>query len=653
MHATQPSVLIPPTITGTSESDLIEYAEKACTWAENHGRIGTARVLRHCLVELLNSENPQPLIQTLQFKRLPITIDEFVESSKFLGDIANVWPSLMDDLRAINPNILLGEEPIHEAYLGGATGIGKSMVARITLLYQVYLLTCLRDPQRLYGLEPNTCFVFPLQSASPDVTRRILYEPIREMFEAMPYAQKYLTWNQRRTTTLEINGGIHVVPLVAKIESLLGQAIPGAILDEVNFMQIVEQSKKTQGPRGLGGRYDQAEEVYREISQRRKSRFGKQGISIGTIVLCSSARYPNDFLDRRIREAKQAEGKNIITTRHKRYDVAPPDRYSGETFPLLVGTERYRTRILNDDEDIPEGASIEHVPVEYLRDFQRDPEFALRQIVGIATDNLTPFIEDREKIIEAIEKGEELELDPWVDNPNALLERDGFPRWLEDAIPGDKEALRFVHIDLSRTRDACGIAVIKFLGIAETTSLDDSGAVLLKPSFAVEAAISIKPSPDCELIYSELRSWLLQIVNRHKVTIYSISLDGFQSTDSQQIFRRLGIRSQELSVDRTPEPYEYLRECLYEGRLVMVENETLQRELLQLERNPETGKVDHPPRGSKDIADAVCGAIFSASKSRRLRNLTRYVDNKGNEINVRPQSKRPQGRLRPQGRRRL
>lgn len=652
MSTAKPSFPDPPTITGTSDSDLIKYAEEACNRAENHGRIGTALILRRCLGEMLNNENPQPLIQALQFKRLPVTIDEFVESSEFLGNIANVWPSLMDDLRAINPDILLGEEPIHEAYLGGATGIGKSMVARITLLYQVYLLTCLRAPQRLYGLEHNTCFVFPLQSVSPDITRRVLYEPIREMFEVMPYAQEHLTWNRRRTAALEIDGGIHIVPLVANVESLLGQAIPGAILDEVNFMRIVNQSKRTPGPRGFGGRYDQAEEIYREVSQRRKSRFINQGISIGCIVVCSSARYPNDFLDRRIREAEEAEEENIVVTRHKRYDVVPPDRYSGDTFPLLVGTERYRTRILGDDEDLPQEALIEHIPIEHLDDFQRDPEFALRQIVGIATDNLTPFIADREMILGAIENGEELELEPWIDNPDVLIDRDGFPRWLEDSIPKDKEALRFIHIDLSRTRDACGIAIIKHLGRMKTTERDESEAVLVKPTFAVEVAISLKPSPDCELIFSDLRSWLLQIVSCYDVVIHTISLDGYQSTDSQQIFRRLGIRSQELSVDRSPEPYEYLRECLYEGRIAMVDSDILRRELLNLERNPETGNVDHPPRGSKDVADAVCGAIFAASRSRALRHSVGYVDNDGNHINTRPKSKRPEGRQRPQGRRR-
>ena len=40
----------------------------------------------------------------------------------------------------------------------------------------------------------------------------------------------------------------------------------------------------------------------------------------------------------------------------------------------------------------------------------------------------------------------------------------------------------------------------------------------------------------------------------------------------------------------------------------------LTQELINLERNGNTGKVDHPDGGSKDAADAVCGALWNASK---------------------------------------
>ncbi len=639
--------VLPPRLRDHQIERNAERLEGLFIRAREEGDARLEHLLRYALGQLCTAGNPGPVGTLLAFRRIPVSIDEFVESPEYLGHDFDVWPTLMPDLRALNPDVLAGEAPVHEAFLGGATGIGKSMVGRITVLYQVYLLTCLREPQAYYGLEPNTPLVFPLQSVTPDVTQRVLYEPLRKMFEAMPFAQKNLTWNRRRTRALEIEGDIHVVPLLANIETVLGQAIPGALLDEVNFMRIVERSKRVAGPRGLGGRYDQADEIYREISQRRRSRFVNQGVSIGCIVVSSSTRYQNDFLDRRAREVEEYERQNVVVTRHKRYDIVPQDRYSGETFRLLVGTDRYRTRILDDDDVTPEGGRVEQVPVEHLEEFRRDPEFSLRAIVGVAVDSLGPFIDRPEKIAEATEQGDDLGLRQWVDKPDVALQYEALPRWLSEAIPNDKDAMRFVHLDLSHTRDACGVAVVKYLGTVDVVSPDAPGAIERKPRFAVEAAISIRPSPDAELILSDLRRWILELVDVQGLDICAITTDGYQSTDTLQILTRRGIRTKVISVDSSPAPYEYLRECLYEGRLALVDSATLRRELHRLERNPETGRIDHPPRGSKDVADAVCGALTSAVHARQLRGEVGFFDAEGRPLRSRRAVRRPQGRIRP------
>ena len=110
--------------------------------------------------------------------------------------------------------------------------------------------------------------------------------------------------------------------------------------------------------------------------------------------------------------------------------------------------------------------------------------------------------------------------------------------------------------------------------------------------------------------------------------------------------------AQKLSVDRTVEPYEYLKRCFYQDRITMVNNERLLREFAHLELNSAKNKVDHPPRGSKDVADAVCGAVYAASQSRLVRAVVGYLDNDG-ELAVVPRKKqRPTGMHRQQGKRR-
>jgi hypothetical protein len=126
--------------------ELKERAEQSYARARAEGGERLAKIWSYTTHQLIERDNPIPFTSNLLLARVPVTIEEFVESPDFLGNTVHVWPTLMADLSAMNPDVLAGEEPVHEAYLGGAAGIGKSMMALITTLYQVYRLTCFRDP---------------------------------------------------------------------------------------------------------------------------------------------------------------------------------------------------------------------------------------------------------------------------------------------------------------------------------------------------------------------------------------------------------------------------------------------------------------------------------------------------------------------------
>ena len=63
-------------------------------------------------------------------------------------------------------------------------------------------------------------------------------------------------------------------------------------------------------------------------------------------------------------------------------------------------------------------------------------------------------------------------------------------------------------------------------------------------------------------------------------------------------------------MDKDTRPYDYLKTALLDGRVHIPEHAKAQRELVQLEYNSVTGNIDHPPRGSKDLADAIAGVVF-------------------------------------------
>ncbi len=587
--------------------------------------------------------NPAPYQAISDLREYPATIDEFVESEEFLGNLVTVWPALREDLRRINPDVFVGEAPVYEALLGGATGTGKTTLAALTTLYQLYLCTCLEDPQGLFGLAPNTPIIFMLMSVNSQVTKDVLYQPLRKLFEGMPYAQRGLPWIRRKSRTLELEErNLCIVPATANVQAMLGQAVIGGILDEVNFMDVIERSKRVAGHRGAGGLYDQASELYETLSRRRKSRFITNGISIGTLCVISSTRYKDDFLDRRMREVEEHGQQNVVVIRRKQYEVKP-NFLEGNypTFRVLVGTDYESTRILEDHEKsgehYPTNATVENVPEPYRIEFQKDPENALRDVIGIATDSISPFISQRHKIVDAITAGEEAGLRQWVDNPDVDLRTQGMPQWNDEVLGSikDKNTPRWVHVDLSLVKDRCGIAIVKVPGFINKITDAASGTVESLPHYHVEVAISIQPDPMHPIDIPDLRRWVMQLATFYGLNIHEFTFDGFQSKESQTQLRKVGIRSREISTDRTTEPYHVLRRALYDDRLIMVNSEIARVELSQLERNSEKNKIDHPPKGSKDVADAIAGAVYAASTSRRIRSQVSTVREDGTRINVR------------------
>lgn len=93
--------------------------------------------------------------------------------------------------------------------------------------------------------------------------------------------------------------------------------------------------------------------------------------------------------------------------------------------------------------------------------------------------------------------------------------------------------------------------------------------------------------------------------------IGSFTFDGFQSASTIQTLLMHGIESFRVSTDRDPDIWKTLKDVASGGTLRMPFNQHLRNELEALSRVG-GGKVDHPPSGSKDEADAFACSIVGA-----------------------------------------
>ena len=86
-----------------------------------------------------------------------------------------------------------------------------------------------------------------------------------------------------------------------------------------------------------------------------------------------------------------------------------------------------------------------------------------------------------------------------------------------------------------------------------------------------------------------------------------ISFNSYQSVDSMQILRQKGFTTGSRSMDKESLPYDVAKTAFYDGRVKAPSHEKALSEIVRLERDPQSGRIDHPPNFSKDCADAIAG----------------------------------------------
>lgn len=382
-----------------------------------------------------------------------------------------------------------------------------------------------------------------------------------------------------------------------------------------------------------------------QIDARMKSRF-MRGTYLPTLnILASSKDTEQSFLEEYIDITRKANDAMTLVVDEPQW-VVDERKDSPEKFWVGIGNKFLANELLpldatesEIDEFRKKGYELWRVPMGYLSTFQKNLDEAICSIIGIATASSLKYISG----IKVNQTKTDTYANPFVkdvievgNNPDDHLQYANFFD-LSRVSENDISKPLFIHLDMSMSGDKTGIAGvwitgreknIKAITTAEgnTAAADDN----VETDFANDLhyklafSVSVKAPKGAQVSFAKNRNFIRWLRDQG-FAIKCVSSDTFQSANIQQDLKSDGFKTEIVSVDRVAKdangkpvclPYHYLKSSIYERRLMMYQKcDLLTDELIGLEKKSD-GHVDHTKQGidSKDQADAVCGALWDASK---------------------------------------
>jgi len=560
-----------------------------------------------------------------RFSRIP-DIQEFAESKEFFK--TKLWPAQLEFLWELHCSGNYYEVGL----LTGATSAGKSTIVRISVGYQLMLANSLHNPQLEYGFAPGTDMTFALQSITQDITFKVLFHPLYTLVTSSPWFVKNSPPDKDYKSELRFKNGIFCRYYGGADTAVLGQDLVSIAATELNRAKYIEHSKKVAG----GGDYDQALEIVETAGNRIKGRTLQMGGKIPGFILIDAAReFPGDFTSKKMEEAKH--DPHMLVYNKTQWDargfmkgrISGGGRYCGDVFYVEVGDEDRDSRILVNKEQARSGAKILEVPVEHRREFETDCDMALRDFAGEVTGGVRRYIPWTADINEAAKSFADVTGDRQLFMVpeiclNTFVEENGIEalaelvntRYVEELLVGGKQEFAG-HIDLGLKYDAAGLAFghvaayrhMNALRIIDSKSGDMREVKdVAAPIYQIDGLMRVVAPPGGEIDFDLLEE--LVMVVKGLINIVVASFDGFQSTHFIQRLRKAKIKSGVLSVDATLGPIGETKMAIRQHRIWYPGHPVLLKEFRELEYDPDKQKVDHPPHGSKDLADAVAGCTY-------------------------------------------
>ena len=525
------------------------------------------------------------------FIEKPVDAKTFVESPEYLGQppLSDIQYTIVEAMSQIyrKEDVVdimgdAGEEYFkkytkNELILQLGKGSGKDFVSTVACAYVVYKMLCLKDPAIYYGKPAGDAIDIINVAVNAQQAKNVFFKGFKSKIERSPwFAGKY----NPKADSIEFDKSITVYSGHSERESHEGLNLFMAVLDEISGFASEVATGNEQGKT--------ADNIYKAFRGTVDSRFP----DLGKVVLLSFPRYPGDFISQRY-DSVIADKEVIEKTHRFIINEDLPHDNPDNTFEISWEEDHILSykipkifALKRPTWEVNPTRKIDDFKIAFLTDLGD----AMMRFLCTPTYSSDAFFKQKDKLQKCMN----------VRNPI-----DNFKRFDESFTP-DPDTIYYIHADLAQKHDKCAVAIAHVDRWVNIKVIKDYEQVV--PVVVVDAVAWWEPKTEGPVNLSEVKQWIINL-RREGFNLGMVSFDRWQSFDIQNELQSVGVRTETVSVAK--KHYEDLAMMVYEERVAMPMIPLLLEELSEL-KIMKGNRVDHPRKKSKDLADAVCGAVFGA-----------------------------------------
>lgn len=475
-------------------------------------------------------------------------------------------------------------------------GSGKDHICRCSNLRAINLLLCLSSPQEYYELPPQDSIHTLNVATSAPQANRAFFKPLKRAVERRGswFADKLVSPTDY---SIMFDKNIEAVSGHSLADTMEGLNLIFSTADELAAFKTPDEIQQ----RGLRDSGKSSDSILRMLRTSSRTRFPR----VFKVAAISYPRFLGDAIQQEV-----AKGRADIKTKgdaSTRFVSGPLATW--EVNPRIKGREDF-------EEDYDDD------PVMAKTMYECKPELSPNLFFKNKNAVYASFPEHEDP-----DRADPIGIEYWwgkgaTDKVDGWQVKFDFADWFVPLLG----ARYCIHGDIGITKDAAGFAMahVSRYETREWIAANEEGEPVIttevRPFIKLDVVTSFTAlkkakTPSGETVPREVRIGWYKMLTWELVSrgfqIVRATFDGFQSVDLIQTYKAQGIESERISTDMNNDVWDTLKDAMYDGRLEGYFRLRAVTEISSLSLLP-NGRVDHPPYGSKDEADAVGGAVLGA-----------------------------------------